>query len=100
MTQKEGLNTEYTRSVGLEKRPRTSPGNTSTNPSSGTARVIRLTSSTLPVFSLCWSSFSSRWLIKFILDILLSISTPQPRLLQNCPDISEDRHNAVQFEPL
>src|SRR5215213_8902240 len=100
MTQKEGLNTEYIRSVGLEKRPRTSPGNTSNNPSSGTARVIRLTSSTLPVFSLCCSSFSSRWLMKFILVTLFSISTPQAGLLQDCPDICEDRHNAIQFEPL
>jgi len=41
MMQKEGLKTEYTRSVGFEKRPRTTPGNASNSPSSGTARLIR-----------------------------------------------------------
>lgn len=32
MTQKEGLNTEYTRSVGLEKRPRTGALNVQLTP--------------------------------------------------------------------
>lgn len=86
---------EYTRSVGLEKRPRTTPGNASNNQSSGTARLILSIDLHRLLYKFCFLIAH-----ECIIITLFSSFTPRRVFLEDCPDISEDSHNAIYFESL